>query len=102
IDGKERIAVPFNITRVTPQYLNWSSADVEAYNYIDATIIGESELSSDEAVLAYVRRALSPIAWLWITGLGAYSLNVTYGLGRLRMSGVWAAVFALMALMGLV
>lgn len=102
IDDKERIAVPFNISLVTPQYLNWSSAQVESYNYIDATIIGATEMSNDEVFLTYVRRALSPLAWLWLTGLGAYSLNVVYGLGRLRMGGVWAAAFSLMTLMGLV
>ncbi len=102
VNGVDRIAVPFNISQVTPLYLNWSSAEVETYRYIDATIMGLSEMSSDEVTLTYVRRALSPVAWLWISGLGAYALNMVYGLGRLRSGAAWAVAFALMTLMGLV
>lgn len=102
IDGVERIAVPFNISQVTPKYMNWSSTETEVYKYIDATIIGLSDMSSDQQILVYVRRALSPLAWLWVAGLGAYALNVVYGLGWLRSGLAWAIAFALMALMGLV
>ncbi|MCS7145823.1 MAG: hypothetical protein RMJ28_04730 [Nitrososphaerota archaeon] len=102
INGVDRIAVPFNISKVLPRWLNWSAADVESYTYIDATLMGLTEMSSDEMLLTSVRRALSPLAWLWISGLGAYALNVVYGLSRFRAGLAWALAFVLMTLMGLV
>lgn len=102
INGVDRIAVPFNISYVAPSHLNWTSADVESYKYIDATLMGLSEMTSDEITLSTLRRALSPVAWLWISGLGAVALNVVYGVGRLRAGVAWAIAFTLMTLMGLV
>jgi len=102
IDGGERIAVAFNVSRVDPSWLNWSSADVDHYSYINATLMGLSEMSGEEAMLATIRRILSPVAWLWVSGVSAYALKASYGLGRTRAIISWAVAFTLMTLMGLV
>jgi hypothetical protein len=100
--NRGRLAVPFNISLMVPTFLNWSSFEVVSYNYIDATIIGLQHMTEEEALLNTIRRALSPIAWLWISGLGAYSLNIAYGIGVKRAIAAWLSAFVIMLLLGLV
>ncbi len=102
IVDRGRLGIPFNISLVVPQFLNWSSYNVASYNYIDATFIGLSEMSEEEVMLSTIRRLLSPIAWLWVSGIGAYALNVVYGLGMRKALAAWVSAFTVMLLIGLV